>query len=112
MPVKNLLSLNNFGEKKYEKIYLFTVILFFFAISCKEETQIQQPDIKVMNGSGVLYGKALIYPRMGGDTRDYDHSGILVEVVGTNISAVTTNNSGATNGNFVISGLDSGVYTI
>lgn len=95
-----------------KKIYLFTVILFFFAISCKEETQIQQPDIKVMNGNGILRGGVTLSNPNGGDTRDIDQSGAKVEVVGTNLVVYTTANPKDIGGVFVLNGLDSGTYTI
>ena len=77
--------------------------------SCTTEPQITQP--KVQHGTGVMYGLVQL-SRGGVDARDFDQSGSLVEVVGTSISATTTAQSKDVSGRFVLTGLDSGTYTL
>lgn len=95
------------------------IIQIFFILSiivlinaCSMNDHPVPPEKKILTGIGVMYGTAHIEPMQGGDLRDYNHSGILVEVVGTNISVFTTSEPKSKNGNFVISGLDSGIYTL
>lgn len=63
-----------------------------------------------MNGTGVLNGSVLLVRTSNEDPRSYDHSGVLVEVVGT--TSISTTKSKAINGTFTLSGLDSGTYTL
>lgn len=93
-----------------QNIFILSVLVLINACSMNDNAI--PPQQKILTGTGIMYGTAHIEPMQGGDSRDYNHSGILVEVVGTNLSAYTTYESKAKNGNFILRGLDSGTYTL
>lgn len=89
---------------------IVAIIALLFISSCTTEPQITQP--KVQNGTGIMYGTVALRRCEFSDSRDFDQSGSLVEVVGTSISAITTAQPKDAYGRFVLTGFDSGVYTL
>lgn len=91
-------------------IAIFCLVLLI--ASCSKNDNAVQPQPKVLNGTGVLNGSVLLVRTSNEDPRSYDHSGVLVEVVGTTSTSISTTKSKAINGTFTLSGLDSGTYTL
>jgi hypothetical protein len=86
--------------------------LVLLIASCSKNDNTVQPQPKILNGKGVLIGTVQLVRTVPVDSRSYDQSGVLVEVVGTTLSATTTAQQKAMNSTFTLSGLDSGTYTL
>ncbi|MBX7153495.1 MAG: carboxypeptidase-like regulatory domain-containing protein [Bacteriodetes bacterium] len=91
-------------------IILITVTAFTFISSCSRNEQLLQP--KILTGTGVLIGSVQLIRTSPEDPRGYDQSGVLVEVVGANITATSTAQAKDMYGKYVLTGLDSGTYTL
>jgi hypothetical protein len=86
--------------------------LVLLIASCSKNDNTVQPQPKILNGNGVLMGSVQLERTSPEDPRSFDQSGVLVEVVGTTLSATTTAQQKAMNSTFTLSGLDSGTYTL
>jgi hypothetical protein len=93
-----------------KKINLILVIVFILLISCSKKDDPIKPNNKEGNGTSILYGTVTpwgLINRFSNSVWDSKQAGIKVEVVGTTISSMTDGY-----GEFILRGLDSGVYSI
>lgn len=93
-----------------QNIFILSVLVLINA--CSMNDNVVPPQQKVMTGSGILRGGVTLENPSGGDTRDIDQSGAKIEVVGTGIITYSSSKSKDVGGTFVLTGLDSGTYTL